>query len=383
MTVLSRGELRQLIDKPLETSVSLYMPTERTGDTRQNSTRLKNLLREAEGKLAEAGIAADEAEGLTKPLQNLLSDDVFWQHQADGFAAFSSRSMFRTYRLPLEVPQLVLVSQRFHIKPLVSFFSHDVLFYVLALSQNSVRLLQCTRDSVREVTPEALPRSLAEALRYDDPERQLQFHTGTGMGKGKRSAIFHGHAVGTDDKKENISRFLRQVDRGIRDVLREEQAPLVVAGVDYLNSLYRQANTYANLTGAALEGNFDDSSAQELQRQAWDRVIRPHLDEQLGQAVSRYYELGGTDLSTQDIKEIIVAAHDGRVAELFVATGTQVWGSYHAARRSVHLHKVREPDDEDLLDLAAAQTLLGRGTVYAMEPESVPNGGVAAAILRY
>lgn len=385
MTVLSSEELRQLIERPSETSVSLYMPTERAGDTQQNPIRLKNLLREAEGKLADVGIEKDEAGALLRPLRDLLSDDLFWQHQADGFVAFSSRSLFRGYRLPLKLPQLVMVSGRFHIKPLISFFSHDALFYVLALSQNDVRLLQCTRDSVREITPEAVPRSLSEALKYDDPERQVQFHTGTGTGtgKGRRSAMFHGHAVGTDDKKDNILRFLHQVDRGIRETLRQEQAPLVVAAVDYLHPLYRQANTYANIMEARLEGNFDDVNAQGLQQEAWSRIVAPYLEEQLTQSIGRYHELSAKGLGTQDIKEIVLAVHDGRVAELFVATGLQQWGSFDHARRLVRLHEEAKPGDDDLLDLAAAQTLLGRGTVYAMEPENVPNGGTAAAILRY
>lgn len=383
MTVLSRGELRRLIETPRDTSISLYMPTERAGDTQQNRIRLKNLLRETEGKLAESGVNADDAERLLEPLRNLLPDDDFWQHQADGFAAFSSPSLFRSYRLPVVVPELVVVSERFHVKPLLAFFSHDTPFYVLALSQNNVRLLQCTRDSVRDVTPASLPRSLAEALKYDDPERQLQFHTGTGTAKGERSAMFHGQAVGTDDRKENISRFLHQVDHGLQEVLHEEQSPLLVAGVDYLHPLYRQASTYTNLLGAGLEGNFDDASARELQRQAWERVVEPYVDEQLSQAVSRYYEAGGGGLSSQDIREIVVAAHDGRVAELFVAMGTQLWGSFDASHRSVRLHEESRPGEEDLLDLAAARTLLTGGMVHAMRPENVPNGGAVAAVFRY
>ena len=38
---------------------------------------------------------------------------------------------------------------------------------------------------------------------------------------------------------------------------------------------------------------------------------------------------------------------------------------------------------EDLLDLAAVQTLLHGGTIYAVEPEQVPGGGPLAALFRY
>jgi len=44
---------------------------------------------------------------------------------------------------------------------------------------------------------EDVPQSIAEALRYDDPEKSLQFHTGTsGGGNGERAAMFHGQGIG-------------------------------------------------------------------------------------------------------------------------------------------------------------------------------------------
>jgi hypothetical protein len=42
----------------------------------------------------------------------------------------------------------VVVTDRFHIKPLLPLLSGDGRFYVLALSQSEVRLLQGTRYSV-------------------------------------------------------------------------------------------------------------------------------------------------------------------------------------------------------------------------------------------
>jgi len=43
----------------------------------------------------------------------------------------------------------VVVSDRFHLKPLLPLLTGDGRFYILALSQNQVRLLQGTRYSVR------------------------------------------------------------------------------------------------------------------------------------------------------------------------------------------------------------------------------------------
>ena len=78
---------------------------------------------------------------------------------------------------------------------------------------------------------------MAEALRFNDPERRLQFHTGavTPGGRGDRPAAFHGHGVGQGvEAKTDILRDFHKVDEALQEVLRDEEAPLVLAGVDYL-----------------------------------------------------------------------------------------------------------------------------------------------------
>jgi hypothetical protein len=60
-----------------------------------------------------------------------------------------------------------------------------------------------------------------------------------------------------------------------------------------------------------------------------------------------------------------------------------------APRAYTHLIPWREaadepgPHDAELIDLAAAQTLLHGGTVYLVAPEQAPEAAPLAAILRY
>jgi hypothetical protein len=166
------------------------------------------------------------------------------------------------------------VDERFHIKPLLPLLSGDGHFYVLALSQNEIRLLQGSRDSVAVVDLVDVPESLADALRWDDPERQLQWHTGTGARADGRAAIFHGHGVGTDNTKTNILRYFQKVDDGICRILAEDPAPLVLAGVDYLLPIYRSASDYPNLVEGAVTGSPEELSAANLHQAAWPRCRR-------------------------------------------------------------------------------------------------------------
>ncbi|NJL82495.1 MAG: hypothetical protein HC890_05190 [Chloroflexaceae bacterium] len=47
------------------------------------------------------------------------------------------------------------------------------------------------------------------------------------------------------------------------------------------------------------------------------------------------------------------------------------------------VHEEKQPEDEDLLALAALYTLANGGTVYAVAPEAIPVASSAAAIFRF
>lgn len=383
MDLLTKAELTTLAEQQAAFAVSIFMPTHRIGrEVQQNPIRLKNLLAQARQKLIERGLRSSEADQLLQPAQTLIDDNGFWQQQQDGLAIFVMPDQFQTYRLPLPFEEQVVVNNHFYLKPVLPLLKDEGHFYILALSQNEVRLLRGTPYSVREVEVEDMPQSLAEALKYDEPEKQLQFHTNTQDMRGDRPALFHGHGAGEDDKKERILRYFQQIDRGLQPLLQKEKAPLVLTGVEYLFPLYREANHYNHLLDTGIEGNPKLLSAEDLQARAW-AIVQPFFLQTQQAAQERYEQAISAGLTSQDMKEIVAAAHNGRVDTLFVAEGQQQWGAFNPATQVVYLHPEAEPDNEDLLDRAAIQTVLNGGTVYALTPEQMPDNACLAALFRY
>ncbi|MGZ3613375.1 MAG: baeRF7 domain-containing protein [Thermodesulfobacteriota bacterium] len=383
MKLLSKEEFKKLTEKPGGWCVSIYMPTHRASpETKQDPIRFKNLIREAEERLKAGGLRSPDAKKLLKSGKALIKDGLFWQHQADGLATFISSDLFYHYRLPLKFDELVVVTDRFHIKPLLPIFSHENRFYILALSQNEIRFFQCTRYSVTEIKVENVPRSLSEALQYDEPEKQLQFHTRAPAAGGERAAMFHGHGVGKEDAKDNVLRFFQQLDQGLYALLGKENAPLVLAGVDYLFPIYREANRYPHLMENGIVGNPEGLKGEKLHEQAW-RIVEPHFLKAQEDAFSRYRQFAGNERASNSIKKIVPAAYDGRIDILFVALGVQQWGIFDPDKHVVHFHLDAEPGDEDLLDLAAIHTYLNGGTVYPLKPEEMPDETPLAALFRY
>jgi hypothetical protein len=388
MDVLTRAELEQLMRKEQQWCVSIYMPTHRTGrEAQQDPIRLNNLLGEAEKRLSDQGIGRRDIQKMLKPASNLLQDYNFWQHQSDGLAIFITSNRVRRYRLPLNFEEFVAVMDHFHIKPLLPLFTGDGQFYILALSQNEIRLLLGTRYSVSEVDIGQVGGSLAEAIPSTNHQMSLQLHSSgsTGGMSGAGSATFHGQGGGSDGSDKNeLLRYFRLVSDGLTEFLQGNRVPLVLAGVEFLLPIYKEANTYPNLIDSVITGNPDLLSADELHKSAWE-IIRPLFQAAQEEAFAHYQQLAGqaSERVADTLEKIVPAAYHGQVETLFVAAGEQQWGILNPVTNEIELHDQMESGDEPLLDLATVHTYLKGGTVYAVEPEMVPGGTPAAAVLRY
>lgn len=378
MNELSKDELRLLIEKGKAPCLSIYMPTHKAGaEVQQNAIRLKNLLKEAEDRLVTGGRRPAEVEKLLEPVQALVKNNPFWRQQSSGLAIFLCPDIFRTYRLPGDFQPSVVLAERFHVKPLLPLFNTVGRFYVLALSQKDIRVLDCSRYSVKETRPEGVPRNIDEVLKYDVFEKQLRIRPAMTGATGQK-----GSSAWTDYGKENILRYLQQVEKGLKPHLKEERAPLVFAGVDYIFSMYREVNAYPYLLETAINGNPDQMSAEDLHAQAWP-IAEPWFRKEQEEARVRYRQSIGTGLASNNLEEIVPAAHHGRVGYLFVEVGQEKWGTFNSQTGKAALHAGAKKGDEDLIDFAAIQTLGGGGKVYAIGRDAMPDREPVAALFRY
>jgi hypothetical protein len=379
MRLLTTEGLVALADERDGPRVSIFLPTHGPGAERQDPIRLRNLLREAERRLA-AGVRHSEARELLAPGLELAADTAFWREAAaGGLALYLASGGDRKLRLPYRPRQLVVVGDRFHLKPLLPLLGGDGRFYLLALSQHRVRLFAGDRDGLHELALPGVPPGLAEAMRLEDREEQLQLHqSGPARPGGRPAAIFHGHGVGADDAKDRILRFFRDVDHGVQRAVGNGRAPLVLAAVDYLRPLYRAASTYPQILERGVSGNPDHLGAQELHRRAWALVGDRFGSDQRAVA-GRCRALERRGRATGDLRRIVPAAIAGRVESLLVPMGTEQWGSVDPATGAAQLHRRARPGAVDLFDLAAVETLRHGGTAYPLPAAQTR----PAAILRY
>jgi hypothetical protein len=382
----TRKRLTDLVEKIGGPRVSIFMPTHvRGAEIEQDPIRLKNLLREAAEKLQGRFPQGPDPQEVLAPAAALVGDREFWRHQDEGLAIFASETDFEIEQLPLKFQERVVVGERYHVRPLLPLLTSDGEFFLLAISLDDSRLYQGAGSGLSQIDlPEGTPNSLAEALKFDDPEKSLQFHTGTHRAAGDRSAIFYGQGANKADERANIRRFFQQLSAGVEQALGAEPAPLLLAGVEYLLPMYRQVNDFPHLVEGQITGNQQEirTRMDRLHQQAME-ILQPEFDRQRQQALQRLMDQIDTKLTSAEIAGIVPAAAAGQIEILFVQAGAQQWGRYDASTHAAHLHEQRQESSVDLLDLAVQQTLEANGQVYLMPDEKMPIQAPAAALFRY
>jgi hypothetical protein len=386
MDVICLKDIKSIIRQDNDVHVSIFMPTHhRGGVDQQDPIRYRNLLRAAEEKLVAKGMRPAEAKSLLKPAEGLATDNLFWRQQSEGLALFLDPSMYLYYRVPITLNEEVGVGERFYVKQLVSLLSDCGWYYVLAVSHHDTRLLQCTAFGSIRINLADVPKNMDEALNFDVPDHRMQYHVpapngGSNFGGG--TAIQSGESSRPNYVKRNILQYFDLVNNGIMKVLKDERAPLILAAVDDMQPLYRTANSYRNILPEGILGNADGVSDDTLREQAWS-IVKFYFEQTKKEAAADYLKIAGTGLTAAGISDVVPAAYHGRIRFLFLAENVQQWGSYNTAADSVTVHSSQKPEDEDLMDLAAYQTLSHAGTIYVMKTGEVPGGGPVAATLRF
>lgn len=383
MNILAREELRSLMDVQKGPCASLYISFPPSGEpSRQARIKLKNAIRELETLLEKSDTDRKEIVSFLEPLQRLLTDVPFWKSLNTALAMFLSKDDLRYFWLPVEVKDLVTFSERFHIKPLIQFFSGEEQYYLLALSQKKVRFFRGSRYSLDQLEIEDLPSGLKEGLKYEEREKTLQRVHGTPGGKAGKGGLSPAHGAGYELTKDDILKYFKMVDKAIRNAVDDTKIPLLVAAVESEISLFNRITAYPSVVGKGIPGNSDNLPSHELHCRSME-IMGPFFKEKEEKAIREYNEKVGSGRTAEDIKQLISMAPEGRIQTFFVARDCRQWGHYDPSRDRMEIHNEKLKGDQDLLDLAAYHTILAGGTVYVVDPERVPGGGLSSAIFRY
>lgn len=229
--------------------------------------------------------------------------------------------------------------------------------FVLAISENRLRLVDVTAFPIAMVEVPDLPRDLRSTVDLDLT--------------GDRNALAHLRT--SEDPKGRLGEYARAIDRAVEPVLRRAGAELVIAAAQPLASIYRSTTAYDRVVSSALLGNHDEASIEELADLA-EPIIEGHRRAAREGSLARFAEMPDRDLVLTDLDEIAAAARDGALDTLFVDTDRRVPVQGEAFEGRTVIDRV----DEVVRDALARQTV-----IVPVRSDALPAPGPMAAILRY
>ena len=363
----TRTQVDRLLDSRRPGSVSIYLPTDPVSNGRAERTELGTLASQAERQLVEAGFAKAEVAAVADVLADLMDDSEFWRLQARCLAIFATPDAATTFRLPNRLQPAVEVSDRFHVKPLLRALTFPQVALVLALAQGSARVI--------EVAPDVEPGPV------DVPD--LPSDVASHVGKASiRDRAPSGRLQGTEGQKVRMRQYARGVDQSLRPLLGGLGVPLILAAAEPLDSIYRSVSTYPLLAASSIAGNPETTSDADLAAAA-----RAVLDELNAAALRDLHELyrrrEQESRTAADLAVIARAATFGAVDTVFVDIDQPVPGSIDEETGAVEFSDADDAVDYGVVDEIARRVWRTGGTVLAVRREDVPDGGAAAAVLRY
>ncbi len=363
----TRTQIDRLLESRNPVSVSIYLSTSPVSNGDAERIELKNLSTEARRQLELAGADRSDLVAMEEAIQELTDDDALWHHLARSLAVFVTPDSLSTFRLPNHLANLVEVSDRFHVKPLLRALTFPNVGFVLALAQGSVRLV--------EVVPEVGPVEVNVPGLPDD--------VASAAGKSSIKDRSHsGRAHGAEGQKVRMRQYARQIDQALRPLLNGVQLPLIIAATEPLDSIFRAASTYPHLAPTTIAGNPETTSDVELVERA-----RAVLDEVYAAELRGVHELYARRTSelraSADLVDIARAATFGAVDTVLVDIDEVVPGLIDEETGVITFSEEADAVGYGVVDEVARRVWLTGGTVLAVRRDDIPGGGSIAAIFRY
>lgn len=384
METITRADLPFLIQAdPATSQISMFMPTH--GSVEQapaDQLRWKNLLTSLEDSLA-GRMRTPEIEDLLAPARALRDDARAWQRMSEGVALFMRPGWHRSYRIPFTIPEFATVGDRLVLGPLFKLLSGDEQFLVLALSQQNLRLLDCTRRTVDELPLDDVPTALRDAVEAAEPRSDTMTRPASAGSGG--AAVFYGHGASDDGfKRDEVTRFLREVSAGLTPALNERGTAMVLVGPEPLVAVYRGITPYPHVLDEAVIRNPDPLSAEELHQLAWP-VIDARLRDERAELIAQFRALNGTGRVSSDPELIHEAALQGRVQTLFLQSDPWCWEREAAGpHATVLLGEDEAHAGCERVEATAVATMSSGGLLHATSETVDPaRDSDMAAILRY
>jgi hypothetical protein len=367
-----------LSDQPC---LSIYMPTHRIGMGHMHDALVfKNLAKTAKASLVQK-YSRREMKKIVKKLTLMETDVELWNHSLEGLAIFATLEDMILYRVESVFEPIAIVSNNFHIKPLIQHFQSQESFSLLALEVNSFELYVGNQVLIHPfIISEHTDTTLSGVLGTQHTENYQTHGTYGGASDG---STFHGHGGKSEEVEVDRGKYFKFVDRFVLENLSNMlKLPLILVARKELQSDFRKNSTNPFLMDETIDGSFSKLGESQVLQEI-KQISHNWFMHDVDQVIELFYNQKEKYLSSDQLILVLKALLESRVSTLLIEANIIIPGRIDVATQQMIVQDLDDPQTDDILDDMVQQAYLTGAKVYILEKEKMPTTSGVAGIFRY
>lgn len=362
--MITKTQIQELIEHKSAFCISIFMETNIRGEETLNTKdaiHLKNVIKSIKKTLEEEGQNERQINSLIEPIQEMISDQLFWRNQSAGLVIFASDTYFKYYKTPWTLPTREYVSNEFYVRPLLDHTFETRSFYFLSLALNEVRLFEANQYDFLELDlDDYIPKSLEESVGSDYVQSSIQNRSQPDSSKG----LFHGHFDASQEHKSELLRHFRNIHKGIEKKLGDNiSKPLVLCCLKEYYPIYFQAANGKMLYDQFVQGNPTGIDIAKLHKQAW-QVLKDLFNQPKEQLRNKFLQYRDTERTSTDLATIFDATLAGKTEALFIQLDEDAFGNYNPNNRNLSLEAAHKPSNVSLYNVLSKLVWQHGGKIF-------------------
>lgn len=360
--------------------VSLYQPTHRySPENKQDPIRFKNLIKEIEKSLGQM-YPKREKQAIIDLFTEISNDTKFWTYTYDGIAVFYANGQAIIYKLNIPTKELVVVSNSFHIKPLIRKYQSADNYHVLGLNREGFTLFEGNRYGVSEVVlDDEIPNNISDVLGEDYTSSYITGRYGGTRGQGN----YHGHGDKSKNTSRDTEKFFRFVDKTVwNNYSKEEKLPLILVALPEYHSLFRKISNNSYLLDEGIKTNYDILTIDTLKEEIW-KLVEPIYIKRSDDLVNGFENARAQSLGSDDIANVARASVSNQINTVLIESDRVVPGRLDSTNGKIDLGELSHPEYGDLLNDIALMVMQNGGNVVMLPKDKMPSGTGIAATYRF
>ncbi len=322
------------------THLSAYFSHTEDDSKRSLELEIRSLLRKSQ-KLLEKEHTQDFIRKFLEPLKRLSQETpLISKNHSNGWALFRSMNSFILEKVPFNVKKLHVISQSFHIKPMLKLNQFKKESYVLVINNNQADLLKSKNGSLEFVS------------------------------------LFNFDQVNLD-----FDHLTKELDHWVNEFIQDSSKPLILAGNLKLINTFLSASRYPFILSQFIPGKFNLLNYTTRLRRHVNKLLDKFKNKEQKSVLKKIKHAKLNNKLELNLLKVAKSVINNEIKRLYIAEEVHVWGviDHQSGALQINPHH-QDCQDDDILDDLAEIALKNKAEVVLLSQKYLPENASIAAI---